>query len=105
MKYPHNSSKRSAIDSALVSMITNDMQPVSIQGFIQLVHQLDSRYPIPSRRTLMREMLPKRYDEKRLEIQTVLNDVSSVSLTTDIWSSIQNIGYKNWDLKSLVLEN
>ena len=116
MKYPHNSSRRSAIDSALVSMIVNDMQPVSIcedQGFIQLVHQLDSRYPIPSRRTLMREMLPKRYDEKRLEIQTVLNDVSSVSLTTDIWSSIQNIGYMTitahcltakWDLKSLVLQ-
>ena len=116
MLYPSNSARRMAVDNALVEMICVDMQPVSIvedSGFTKLLHQLDPRYQIPSRRTLMRDILPKKYEDKMAIIQGILNEAPYVSVTTDIWSSIQSIGYMtitahcltpNWELKSLVLQ-
>ncbi|XP_025190395.1 zinc finger BED domain-containing protein 1-like, partial [Melanaphis sacchari] len=76
---------------AIVKMIAEDLQPVSIvenSGFRHLVKLLDSRYQIPSRRAISRTIIPNMYDEVKNKIQVVLNDAKYISVTTDIWTSI-----------------
>ena len=79
------------IDQALLQMIVTDMQPASIggldMGFQFLVHLLDPRYQLPSRRTLMR-MLPDMYFKRVKEIKQELAQISHVlPLASDIWTS------------------
>ncbi|KAF0714432.1 Uncharacterized protein FWK35_00032648, partial [Aphis craccivora] len=72
-------------------MIAEDLQPLSIvenEGFRNMVKLLDSRYQIPSRRALGRTIIPSIYSNVRNKVQALLNDTSFISLTTDIWTSI-----------------
>ena len=92
------------------------MQPVSIvedKGFTSFVRQLDERYELPRRRTIMRDMLPKMYDEQKLKLQTILDGVPNIALTSDIWTSNQSQRYititahmltHDWRPKSFVLQ-
>ena len=94
------------------------MQPTFVvedAGFKKLVSVLDHRYQIPCRRTITREILPKKYESTKAKIQEDMNTATSVALTTDIWTSCQTKSYfcvtahvingeKNWELKSYLLE-
>lgn len=65
-KYSSTSSKRKTIDEAVFKMIVTDMQPVSVvedKGFQSLLHVLDPRYQLPSRKSTMR-MLPDAYNKQ-----------------------------------------
>ena len=96
-------------------VVARDMQPSTIvkdKGFNKLVHLLDPRYQLPSRRSLMRK-IPARYDKVREEVKDELNHASAVCLTTDIWTSSISQSYmtvtchfidNSWHLKSYVLE-
>ena len=62
--YGKESVKQQRIEKALVEMITTDMKPSSIvtdSGFKKFVNTLDPCYEIPSRRTIMRKILPIKY--------------------------------------------
>ncbi|CAI6371372.1 unnamed protein product [Macrosiphum euphorbiae] len=77
--------------TAIVKMIAEDLQPVSIvenTGFRNLVQLLDSRYNIPNRRTLTRSIIPNLYEETRTKVHSLLAQSKYVSITTDIWTSI-----------------
>ncbi|CAI6342938.1 unnamed protein product [Macrosiphum euphorbiae] len=77
--------------TAIVKMIAEDLQPVSIvenTGFRNLVQLLDSRYKIPNRRTLTRSIIPNLYEETRTKVHSLLAQSKYVSITTDIWTSI-----------------
>ena len=68
-------------------MTVKDLQPVSIaedEGFHLLVHTLDSRYELPSRRTIM-QMLPEKYSKKCEAVKEELSRQAHVSLTSDLW--------------------
>jgi len=97
-------------------MIATDMQPASIVedvGFQRLVHLLDLRYQLPSRRTLMRK-LPDMYSKRGKAIKQELAQISHVlPLTSDIWTSRTTQSYlsltchvltSSWELKTLVLK-
>ena len=115
-KYPKDSAKCKKLDNALVEMITTDMQPLSIvqdSGFKKYTSILDPRYELPSRRTITRTMLPKKYTDIKQMLQEKLKKLTSIALTTDIWSSRQGLSYccltahaiaDNWTLESYVLE-
>ena len=65
-KYSSTSSKRKTIDEAVFKMIVKDMQLVSVvedEEFQSLLHVLDPRYQLPSRKSTMR-MLPEAYNKK-----------------------------------------
>ena len=95
-------------------MIYLDLQPFSLvedRGFRELLHFLERRYEIPSRRTLSRR-LPLVYDRNRVLVEKMMSESTAVSLTSDIWSSRRSQGYltitahfitPNWELKSCVL--
>ncbi|KAK3866824.1 hypothetical protein Pcinc_027668 [Petrolisthes cinctipes] len=58
-------------------MITLDLQPVSIvedPGFKELVRELDHKYEIPSRRSLMRSKLPTLYQHTKELVKSALKD-------------------------------
>ena len=114
-KYSSTSSKQKTIDEAVLKMIVKDMQPISVvedEGFQSLLHVLDPRYELPSRKSIMR-MLPNAYDKKVEEIKKEISQVSHVALTSDLWTSRTTESYMTitchflsptWELKSLVLE-
>ena len=96
-------------------MLAQDMQPASIvedAGFQSLVQLLDSRYLLPSRRTLMRQ-LPELHSKRVCEIKQELSSTPCEALTNDIWTSTTTQSYltltyhfitSSWEMKSLVLE-
>ena len=114
--YSKESFKRQKIEEALIHMIAKDMQPPSIvedEGFRGFVKTLDPRYEIPSRRTIMRRILPDKYEDAKIKVQQKLDEASHVALTTDIWTSCQTQAYccvtghfisSSWTLESVVLE-
>ena len=91
------------------------MQPVSVvedEGFQSLLHVLDPRYQLPSRKSTMR-MLPEAYNKKVEEIKEEISHVFHVALTSDLWTSRTTESYititchflsATWQLRSLVLE-
>ena len=69
-------------------MLAADMQPTSVvedEGFQKFVTLLDSRYEIPSRRTLMR-MLLEMYEKVKATVEWLLSQIGYGSLTTNIWT-------------------
>ncbi|KAJ4933657.1 hypothetical protein JOQ06_030481 [Pogonophryne albipinna] len=83
------------LDGALVNMVVKDSQPFSIVddcGFKELVALLDPRYTLPSRRVL-KEMVVKRYEEEKMKAKALMQRVEAVSLTADMWTSINMDAY------------
>ena len=115
-KYSPTCARSKNIDQALIRMIAIDMQPATIvedTGFQSLVCLLDSRYQLPSRRHVMRSLLPDMYTTRAGEIKRELLQISHVALTSDLWTSRTKESYLTitchfvtsaWELKSLVLE-
>ena len=114
-KYEANSPRQKSLDNALLEIVATDMQPSSIvndKGFNKFINMLDSRYQLPSRRSLMRK-LPEKYEEVKVTVKNQLNTASHVCLTTDIWTSRTTQGYMTvtchfinelWQMQSIILE-
>ncbi|KAG5868076.1 hypothetical protein JTB14_020749 [Gonioctena quinquepunctata] len=84
------------IDNALIKMITKDYQPLSVvedEGFIEFTNLLQPKYKLPNRKKRSYELLPKIYSNEVLVLKSMLSDVDSVSVTTDIWTSDSNRSY------------
>ena len=113
--YARGSPQCQKLDTALVAMVTLDIQPLSVvedTGFRKFVQALDPRYLPPSRRTMTRSLLPDVYESVRSVLSEELASVQYVALTSDLWTSRQTLGYitvtchyidSAWNLKSAVL--
>lgn len=64
---------------------------VESEGFRQLINQLEPRFDPISRMTVARDIYQLYLDEK-MKLKDVLKQ-ERVSLTSDTWTSIQNINY------------
>ncbi len=114
-KYSSTSSRKKSIDEAVFRMIVKDMQPISVvedEGFQSLLHVLDPRYQLPSRKSTMR-MLPDEYNKQVEKIKKDIAEVPHVALTSDLWTSRATESYITitchllsaaWELKLLVLD-
>lgn len=114
--YKNDSEKKRQLDEMLVRMIVEDLQPLSIvedRGFRRLLHSLNPRYELPSRREIGRTLLPGIYKKETERIKKELEKAKDIALTTDIWTSRQTKGFitvtahfisPEWELKSAVLE-
>ncbi|GFR84459.1 zinc finger BED domain-containing protein 4 [Elysia marginata] len=113
--YDNKSNRKLAIDQALLHMIVGDLQPFSVvedKWFRNLLRILDSRYQLPSRRTVTRTLLPELYKQEKARVKGLLDTSDSVSLTTDIWTSRRTQAFitvtahfvsNDWKLHSVVL--
>lgn len=87
---------KTSIDKSLIKMIVTDYQPLSLvenSGFKEYSNKLQPLYKIPSRKTLTTKLLPNEYNKIVTKIKNMLENVTSLSITTDIWTSDSNIAY------------
>lgn len=85
---------------------------VENDGFNMFMKEAQPRFKIPSRVTFARDCLRLYFDEKeKLKYMLFVNS-QMVSLTTDTWTSIQNMNYMcvtthyiddEWNLKKMIL--
>ena len=76
-------------------MVVKDSQPFSIVddcGFKEFVVLLVPTYTLPSRQAL-KNMVIHRYEEEKTKAKAVIQRVEAVSLTTDMWTSINMDAY------------
>ncbi|CAJ2673956.1 unnamed protein product [Trifolium pratense] len=85
-----------ACKTAISKFIILDEQPFRVvegEGFKQLIRTLQPQYTIPSRYTVSRDCF-KLYLEEKARLRALFrSDCSRVALTTDCWTSVQNLGY------------
>ena len=87
--FNHPIAKR--ITRSVAEMIALDNQPFSVvdnTGFERLVHLLEPRYKLPSRRYFAEVAIPDIYKEVKDRVQEFLQHQEFVSCTTDLWSSV-----------------
>lgn len=87
--------RKQQLDEALVDMIVEDSQPFSIvddSGFKAFVAKLDPTYALPSRQAL-KIMVDHKYEEQKQKAMAELQKTEGVSLTADMWTSINMDAY------------
>ena len=89
-KMAHDNPLAVQLTEALTQMIAVDDQPfsmVEMRGFRHMMHVAVPRYVLPSRHTITHTQLPKLHSTVKTHIQGLLQNITFVSFTTDIWSS------------------
>ena len=84
------------IRDAIATMIIVDELPfhfVEREGFRELMRTVEPRFRIPSRTTVMRDCLQLYMMEKEKLKYMFVSSSQRVCLTTDTWTSIQNLTY------------
>jgi hypothetical protein len=89
-KYTHDHPRQ----MALAKMVTSDLiiglaLPLSIverPEFLRAMVTVDSKFVVPSRRKLARDVLPKAVERVEAELQRICHASRFVSLTLDIWT-------------------
>ena len=112
---PCSNARSKEITDKIVRMIIIDMRPIRIvecPGFKDLVLTLEPGYTIPTRKTV-KKMIDYLYEKAKVKLIELLATIPSISLTTDIWSSITNDSYltitahwlsNEWEMSCAVLQ-
>ncbi len=94
--YQGSSAQKKSRDEALVAMVASDLQPLSIvddPGFQKFCKVMDPKYKLPSRTHLTEVLLPRLMDKVQQEVRDTTNKAGSVSITSDLWTSVNNAGF------------
>lgn len=89
-KYAKDHPRAKAINRKIIECIALDNQPFSIvqdAGFTKLVEFLEPRFTMPNRKYLSDVCLPELYSVVYSHVEKLIADATSISFTTDIWSS------------------
>ncbi|XP_040151483.1 E3 SUMO-protein ligase ZBED1-like [Anopheles arabiensis] len=81
------------IDTLLLLMICKEYQPFSVvenEYFARFVKALNPKYVLPTRKSISNGALPALYNDTLKVVQTNLLTASTISLTADCWTSINN---------------
>jgi hypothetical protein len=79
-----------AANRFLVHWLARDLRPpraIETRSFKRLISSLQPAYALPSRRTLMRTLLPAEYSRIKEQVVADLEDAPAIATTTDLWSS------------------
>jgi len=93
---PLSISKSKAIDQQLTKFIVKHYHPFSLveeSEFCNLIKMLAPNYSMPSRKTVSNNLLLQVYNDTFQKVSKNLQDASSVALTTDGWTSINNSSF------------
>jgi hypothetical protein len=92
----NNPVRKDQLDKKFVGIVVKDNQPLSIrddEGFREFVEELDPFYELPSDKRI-KELLVDGYNYCKQEIIRLFEqDVTSCSLTLDLWTSRSRAGY------------
>lgn len=98
-KYALKSAKRKALNRKLVAFICKDQRPPSMvrdEGFRDFCNEMDPRYILPTIGTIQKKLLPNLYDETMIKVQSQLDSVKNITLTTDGWTSVATDKYNSF---------
>ena len=90
MLYTRHSKKWQQITESVAFSLAKDSLPlytVDKPGFRKMLHTLDPRYELPSRKYFSNVAIPKMYQELKENVAKELVDVEYFSATSDLWSS------------------
>lgn len=96
MNRPMSIPKTMRQNEQLVKMIAKEYHALSLvegKEFKQFVHMLNPAYQLPSRKTLTTSLIPQVFSKVSDLIRKELEGASSVSITTDGWTSLANESY------------
>ncbi len=88
--YDKKSKRWNELTDAVAFCLAKDMLPfqtVEKDGFKRMIHKLDPRYNMPSRKYFSKTALPAMYEECRGRVQTALSTADFYASTADMWSS------------------
>ncbi len=77
-------------------MLAKDLQPISLvddKGFRDFCNVLDNKYVLPTRRTIKEVLLPQLHEKVKAEVRSMLSRADSISVTTDLWTRINNAAF------------
>ena len=110
-----NQAKQLRLTNEVADWIAEDCRPISIvedTGLRKILRTAlnNDRYSLPSRKTI-RTKLNDKFNSKLVAIKEELKAVTSLSVTTDGWTSLSNESYmgvtvhflKDWNLKSYAI--
>ena len=79
----------------MAGAIIKDLRPISFvdgEGFQKLMNYVEPGYCLPST-TYFTKLIEHRYEEAITKVQQVLHAANSVSITSDMWTSLANDAY------------
>ncbi|KAK7891903.1 hypothetical protein WMY93_023866 [Mugilogobius chulae] len=86
---------KQAVDEAILNMIIKDCQPLSLvedEGFGELLQLVVPSYVMPNRKAI-KKMINQKYEEKKEKVKTKLQSAPAVTLTADMWTSMNMEAY------------
>jgi hypothetical protein len=111
-----NSNKKQKIDDLITNYVINKMVPLNTvedKSFRELITFLEPNYKFISSLSL-KDRINKLFEEKKTKIMSILENIDSISIDFDIWTSIANQSYitinchginnTDWKLYSINLE-
>lgn len=72
-----------------MNFVAKEMMPISVvegEGFLEYSKALSPNYIVPSRFIIKRRLIGL-YDTEKYKVTTKIQDLESLSLTTDSWTS------------------
>ena len=114
-QYEKTSQRHKQITGAISRYICKGMAPVYVvekDSFRDLIHTLDPRYVMPSRKHFSKVELPHLYASCRAEVEREVCSATNYALTTDMWMSRATQPYmsltihfiKDWTLRGRCLQ-
>uniref|UniRef100_A0A671PSY3 BED-type domain-containing protein n=1 Tax=Sinocyclocheilus anshuiensis TaxID=1608454 RepID=A0A671PSY3_9TELE len=111
-----NSQRARKITKSIAEYIASDLHPYSVvegRGFRAMMHTMDPRYKIPSRRFFAETVIPNLYQSTKTTVLESLKKAGKIALTCDAWTSVATDSYitvtahyisDDWRLLSHVLQ-
>ena len=94
--YKKNSTRYKSCQDALVQFICLDLQPISVvssPAFLKFINTMDPKYQPASRYQFSRAIIPSKYAEVKLGVESKLATAEYISVTTDMWTGCHQRGY------------
>ena len=98
-KYAPKSSRAQLLNKAVAYYIAKDMQSlytVEKPGFRHLIHTLDPKYNLPSRKYFTKQEIPRMYSEIKEVVQGKMSGAKYFAATTDLWTSCSSHPYLSY---------
>ncbi len=95
-KYERGSQRKQELDDSLVTLVAQDLQPLSMvsdSGFVNFCRVMDKRYQVPSRQHLSSVLLPGKFNQIQDQVKKKIGMSKSVAVTTDMWTSTTNSSF------------
>jgi len=94
--YDEANPKVARLNSLLVDLVCKEglsFRLLESDAFKAFIQELDPRYRLPTHQALSATFLPDKYEKVKGDIKASLSESVSQSVTTDMWTTSNNVAY------------